>query len=267
MQRHILIALFTLLGLAAGCGQIRVGDSPPAGIPGFDTSRYPGDDALRAWLAPASPYRWVGFYLQSPCRRDTSWNGKRATIQSIGWGMAVLFVGQQAWEGAGLRGDSAATVPPPCSRALLTEARGRADADDAIARALAEGFASGTTIFLDIERMSAIPDSMRSYYRAWVRELWNDGRYRPGIYAHRLNAAQLYADIEAMRGTISSSSPPLRWWLAGGSDFTLGRVPADVGVTFANIWQGWHNVRERWNEVALDIDVNIADRPDPSAPR
>lgn len=186
----------------------------------------------------------------------------------MGWGTAVLYVGQQAWEGAGLHDDAVvAATPPACSRSLLTEARGRADGDDAIARAQGEGFAAGTTIFLDIERMSALPDSMRAYYRAWVVRLWEDGRYRPGIYAHRVNTAEMHADIEALRGAGAAQRPPLRWWLTGGSDFSLSRMPDGVGFAFANIWQGWHNVRESWNGMALDIDANVSDRADPSAPR
>ncbi len=221
---------------------------------------------MRAWRAPGSPYRWVGYYLQAPCRRDASWNGKRGELESTGWGFAVLYVGQQAWETTAVRQDTATVTSPACSRSLLTEGRGRADADDAIARAAAEGFAAGTTIFLDLERMSVVPDSMRAYYRAWVSRLWTEGRYRPGIYAHRLNAPDVYTDIESIRMANPMRPNPLRWWLAGGNDFSLARMPRDIGLPFANIWQGLYNVRERWNEVQLDVDVNVSDRVSPSAP-
>src|SRR5689334_18120389 len=39
---------------------------------GFDTSKYPGDDAMKAWRDDGS-YEWVGYYLPSaPCHRDAS---------------------------------------------------------------------------------------------------------------------------------------------------------------------------------------------------
>ena len=66
--------------------------------PGFDIGRYPGDAALRAWRG-ASPYEWVGYYLPAPCHRDASWSGKRAALQAMGYGFAVIYVGQQQFEG------------------------------------------------------------------------------------------------------------------------------------------------------------------------
>src|SRR2546428_78675 len=59
----------------------------------------PTHAAMRAWLKPASPYEWVGYYLQAPCHRDPSWMGQRAILTSMGWGLAVLFVGQQTFDG------------------------------------------------------------------------------------------------------------------------------------------------------------------------
>src|SRR6476646_2782176 len=64
---------------------------------GFDTSKYPGDDAMQAWRDDGS-YEWVGYYLPSaPCHRDASWSGKREQLTQMGWGLAVVYVGQQTW--------------------------------------------------------------------------------------------------------------------------------------------------------------------------
>lgn len=63
---------------------------------GFDTSEYPGDDAMQTWKTSA-PYEWVGYYLQAPCHRDDGWSGKRTTLTDMGWGLAVVYVGQQSW--------------------------------------------------------------------------------------------------------------------------------------------------------------------------
>jgi len=65
---------------------------------GFDTHTYPGTSTMRAWKnTPGAPYSWVGYYLPSPCHADKSWIGKRDTLASIGWGMAIVYVGQQTW--------------------------------------------------------------------------------------------------------------------------------------------------------------------------
>src|SRR6516225_9358283 len=65
---------------------------------GFDTHTYPGTAVMKAWKqTPGSPYKWVGFYLPAPCHSDTSWVGKRDTIQRLGWGIAIVYVGQQTW--------------------------------------------------------------------------------------------------------------------------------------------------------------------------
>src|SRR5256885_11891712 len=64
---------------------------------GFDTFAYPGDDAMQAWLTADKPYSWVGYYLSAPCHTDDSWQGRRDTLANMGWGMAVIYVGQQTW--------------------------------------------------------------------------------------------------------------------------------------------------------------------------
>src|SRR4030095_16576310 len=63
---------------------------------GFDTSDYPGDAAMQSWREHAD-YDWVGYYLQAPCHKDDSWTGKRDTLETMGWGVAVVYVGQQTW--------------------------------------------------------------------------------------------------------------------------------------------------------------------------
>jgi hypothetical protein len=164
---------------------------------GFDTFAYPGDDAMRAWLKADKPYRWVGYYLSAPCHPDDSFEGKRQSLTNMGWGMAVIYVGQQTW--GRTPGQKVAVtryvtkrvrqvktrngkrvvryvkkrvpvrvlVKPraargaTCSTQFVSAARGTADANDAIAKTAREGFARGTVIFLDIERMDAVPRAMR----------------------------------------------------------------------------------------------------------
>ena len=53
---------------------------------------------MKAWKeTPGSPYKWVGYYLPAPCHNDESWVGKRDTLQQLGWGVAIVYVGQQTW--------------------------------------------------------------------------------------------------------------------------------------------------------------------------
>lgn len=263
-MKRFLPSAALLCALAAGCAPAATRPSPPANVfPGFDTSIYPGDDAMRSWRRE-SPYRWVGYYLPSPCRRDGSWSGRRAALEGMGWGFAVLYVGQQAFE------DAADTLPRAagpvlCSRTLLSPAQGRIDARDAVARAAAEGFARGSVVFLDVERMRVVPDSMLAYHAAWTEEVLRDGSYLPGTYAHQANAARLFAsarEVYARAGR--TESPP--FWIAGGSGFSLDQPPYAVGVVYARVWQGALDVQRTWGGVRLLVDENVADRPSPSVP-
>ncbi len=253
-----------LLLLLAGCAGPASRPSPRQPVyPGFDTSLYPGDDAARRWRAE-SPYEWIGFYLPAPCHRETSWSGTRQRLTGMGWGIAILYVGQQAFEGSAAP-DPTSGVPIICSRTLLTAEQGRRDARDAADQAQREGFARGSIIFQDVENMRVIPDSMRVYYSAWRRELLTDGRYLPGTYAHQLNAvALLPLAEEAYRAMGRTDTPP--FWVAGGSDFSLDRPAWSIGLPFVRIWQGALDVDRSWGGRTLRIDENVATSPSPSAP-
>lgn len=246
----------------------------PRAYPGFDASTYPGDGTMQRWRA-ASPYRWVGYYLPAPCHRDATWAGTRARLERMGWGIAVLYVGQQAWEGVPDRAptDSAGAARPIiCSRTLLTAQQGRTDADDAIAKAAADGFSRGSIIYLDIEPVSAVSQPMKDYYRAWTRRVLEDGRFRPGLYAHQRNVAEIHADMRAVhadvRGTAAAAEPAVPVWVAAPSPtFSVVQAPREVGIGIADIWQGRVDVDESWGGASLRIDANVASTPSPSAPR
>jgi Domain of unknown function (DUF1906) len=267
---------------------------------GFDTYAYPGDAAMQAWRDESVPYEWVGYYLPSPCHKSDSWAGKRQTLTDMGWGLAVVFVGQQVWSGVprqkivttkyvtrrvkavtrshGRRLVRYATKRVPvkvvtyaraepgssCSTHLVSAARGIADADEAVARTAADGFARGTVIFLDIERMESIPAAMRDYYRAWTSRVLADGRYRPGYYAHDHNAEQIYRDVSRVFVDAAVSAVP-QFWISGSRGFTEDKAPHEVGHSFANVWQGLLDVVQTHNGVKLPIDVNVASVASPSS--
>jgi hypothetical protein len=247
--------------------EVETPDAPESHL-GFDTSKYPGDAAMRAWHDASSPYEWVGYYLPAPCHKDESWSGKRETLTDMGWGLAVLYVGQQAWtklpglSPKALR--AARNATGRCATTNLSAARGTADADDAIARTQQEGFAPGTVIFLDVEYMTSVPDAMRTYYTAWVSRVLADGRFTPGIYVSTHNAELVHEDVaEAFAAAGKTTEAP--FWIAGSKGFSPGKLPADVGHAFAAMWQGVLDVVRQQNGVRLPIDESVAAVRNPSA--
>jgi hypothetical protein len=267
---------------------------------GFDTYSYPGDAAMTAWRDESVPYEWVGYYLEAPCHKEDSWTGKRQKLTDMGWGIAVIYVGQQTWggtpgkpqvrtryvtkyvtqtvrvKGRRVKRRVAKKIPlrvvveprarsgSTCNKELVSEANGTTDGSDAIAKAIAEGFPPGATIFLDIERMDFVPSRMRDYYRAWTKRVLEDGRYRPGYYAHKANAQLIYNDAIAVYTLAGKSGKPA-FWISGGSGFSPDEsAPTDVGHAFANVWQGVLDVARTHNGIALPIDINVARFPSPS---
>ena len=269
-----------------------------AGHLGFDTGTYPGDAAMLAWRTGGAPYEWTGYYLPSPCHPDQGWSGKRETLTAMGYGLAVVYVGQQTWGrmpgaphlvpvqvtkqvkqrvGRGAKRRTVwrtitntvlrrAPAPAPdatCNADFVAPARGAQDGADAVARTAADGFAPGTTIFLDLERMDAMPQVMREYYKAWVRVVLADGRFVPGIYVHTFNANTVYSDVKSeYRAAGSTHEPP--FWVAKSKGFDVTKLPSEVGHAFAAVWQGVLDVEQTWNGHKIPIDVNVSATKSPS---
>jgi hypothetical protein len=235
---------------------------------GFDTHTYPGTAVMKAWKqTPGSPYKWVGFYLPAPCHSDTSWVGKRDTIQRLGWGIAIVYVGQQTW-GKTPRNLTSAQRDAlrkqnDCSTDLISAEEGKLNADDATRAAESEGFAQGSIVFLDIERMETIPPQMRDYYKAWAARMLENGKYKPGVYTHAFNAPEVFTDVKNVFIAAGDTSTP-RFWIAGGKGFDTGRAPQDVGFAFAGVWQGVIDVARSVANIKLPVDVNVASWLSPS---
>jgi hypothetical protein len=226
---------------------------------GFDTHTYPGTRVMKIWKeTPGSPYKWVGFYLPAPCHADKSWSGKRDTLEAMGWGMAVVYVGQQTWgrrpRALGATQLASLRRRSSCSADFLNYSEGRRDADDAVVRTSAEGFQKGAVVFLDLERMETIPPAMRDYYRAWVARMLERDEYVPGIYTHQHNAARIFADVDSLFKAAGRTDTP-RFWIAGGKDFHEGRAPQDVGFAFAGVWQGVIDVARSVAQIKLPVDA------------
>ncbi len=268
----------------------RVSDNISESHLGFDTNVYPGDKAMAAWKE-SDTYEWVGYYLEAPCHKDDSWKGTRERLSGSGWGLAVIYVGQQTWGKKNpaavtptpkpsshrsrsrrsrtmtrKSGKPVAAPAPTCSAGFVNAARGKTDALDAIAKSGAEGFDSGTVVFLDVERMPTLPTAMRDYYRAWTQTLLDDGRYRPGIYAHTYNAAAIFDDISDLYTKAGITDDP-PFWVAGSRGFSIESTPADVGHAFASAWQGVLDVVREHSGVRLPIDISVSRHPSPSETR
>jgi hypothetical protein len=235
---------------------------------GFDTHTYPGSGVMRAWKeTPGSPYSWVGYYLPSPCHDDKSWTGKRDTLQSMGWGVAVVYVGEQTWRKTPRRLTATQAdvlrKKTDCASDLVSGAEGTRNADDAVAKATAEGFQSGVVVFLDLERMEKIPPAMTDYYKAWAARMLATGKYLPGFYAHEHNAQQIFNDVSDVFKAAGDTTTP-RCWIAGGKGFDEGRAPQDVGFAFAGMWQGVLDVARSVANLKLPVDVNVGSWASPS---
>lgn len=255
------------------------GTPPPAttSFAGFDIGVYPGDAAMRAWMRPASPYYWAGYYLAAPCHRDTTFTGKYTTLAAMGWGITAIYVGQQDWtqipapppsetvgpeSSPGLHATSAAAV---CSASLLSASQGLIEAADAVQKMNADHLPVLSTVFLDVEYVTTVTPALLDYYRAWIRGVLGDGRYSPGVYAAKSNATTLYnAALEEYRTAGRTDGPP--FWIASSVGFNTATRPADVGLSFATAWQGMFDVAQSWAGVTLTIDVNIASSKSPSTP-
>ena len=238
---------------------------------GFDTHTFPGEKTMRAWKdAPGAPYSWVGYYLPSPCHKDASWSGRRQLLTDMGWGIAVVYVGQQTW-GRSPKAPTAARAAQltrsglTCNAALLGPDRGEADGADAIAVTTREAFPARSVVFLDIERMEKMPEAMRLYYRAWARTLLRDGRYLPGVYVHAHNAQVVHDDLVAEFAAAGVTEEP-RIWIASGRGFDEGKAPQDVGFQFAGVWQGMIDVGRAVANIKLPVDVNVSSWNSPSEP-
>jgi hypothetical protein len=266
-SRWLLILLVLPIHACGGASIVLPGPDTPdpgseeaRGVPGFDTRDYPGDAVMEAWL-DASPYRWVGYYLPAPCYTGTSWAGKRARLETMGWGTAVLFVGEQDWPvshpsaRAGLVADSTAER---CTRDNLSGDRGREDGAAAAAAARAEGFRAGTVIYLDVERVDTVSTPLADYVAGWTTALLAAG-YGPGLYAHARNAE----DLMAVMGDAAGGRAAPRLWVARPGGFSLRRGPTESGYP-AEIWQGELDVEDSWAGTTLRIDRNVAAGPDPS---
>ncbi len=213
----------------------------PGPFAGFDTSVYPGDAAMQAWKQ-SGPYSFVGYYLKAPCHLSASWMGKRSRLESLQWGIVVVYVGRQS--------------QGPCSSVPPDRATGVTDAQDALRKTASEGFAPQTIVYLDVEPMDHVPPAQLDYLQGWLSQ-FSGAQFLPGIYCHRKNANDL-------RQAANTEFPAdqIAFWISRSGALVPGvSRPADSGIAYARIWQGTFNQTRSFGGFEIQIDENVADQP------
>jgi len=286
-MRWLISAVFFCLLSAIGWRGLSHERPPAASLPGpadqqnflgFDRNEYPGDEALPALR---KSFSFTGYWLGPPPGEKTnSWTGKRALLQSQGFGFLLLFNGRTA---AQVRSPEAA------------EEAGLADAKKAAVTARSEGFPEDSVIFLDQEEGGRFTPEQQLYLHTWAEEL-EKHHFRAGIYcsaipvdegggSHVITADDIrahIADPEVVYWVYNDTCPPS----LGCSTEKGIPAPSESGVKYAAVWQFVRSPKEKkaarhCHGYANDgncyapgdskhlwfLDMNVATSADPSAPR
>jgi Domain of unknown function (DUF1906) len=131
---------------------------------GFDANNYPGDDALPVLR---KTFSFAGYWIGPPPEeKNSSWLGKRALLESQGFGFLVL------WNGPASRN----LKSPP-----VAQQKGKLDAQAAAEAARQEGFPAGTVLFLDIEEGGRLSPAYHAYVHEWIDTLAGES-FQAGVY-------------------------------------------------------------------------------------
>ena len=211
---------------------------------GFDRADCP-DLATMARLKTETNLVWCGYYLHAPSQPASTWIGKRAALVAQGWGLAPIFVGQQ--------------VAGPGSR-VNTAGQGTVDGRAACADMTAEGFPTGSYVYLDLE--VPMPPWQEGYVSAWATAVVSGG-FKAGIYCSFLSGprvAELLPRARVWVYHVPTTSPHA----VGGTSFTAPE-PKDSGFADACVWQDVDEARlSALGWLACDLDSSTL--ADPSAP-
>jgi Rv2525c-like, glycoside hydrolase-like domain len=244
---------------------------------GFDANEYPGDDALPILR---KTFSFVGYWLSpAPGEKSTTWLGKRAVLQSNGFGYVALWTGR----------DSRHLKPGSDA-----QEKGRADARDAARAARQEGFPAGTVIFLDIEEGGRLRPAYHEYVNAWIDTLAEE-RFRAGVYCSGMPSDEgggvVITSAQDLQDQLGGRQ--LSFWIyndacppAPGCTFPEAPpAPAKGGFAGAAVWQYAQSPKRKQYtahcaaKYAADgncyapgdtahkwfLDANVATSPDPSA--
>jgi Domain of unknown function (DUF1906) len=243
---------------------------------GFDRNDYPGDASLPILR---KTFAYAGYWLNAPPgAKSNSWAGKRAAIESAGFGFLVLFNGRLYKD---LKHNPVALA--------------QADAQSAVSAAKREGFPAHTIIFLDIEEGGRMLPEQKAYIYRWVDAVIGAG-YRAGVYCSGIPAKEsrnrTVVTAEDIRA--NAQGRQIRYWVTNdscppspGCSLSDSSRPSQSGVGFADVWQFAQSPRRKdfaamchnYNPDGncyppgidptshLHVDVNTAKSADPSQGR
>lgn len=271
MHRHAYTFSVVILMFFALCGA-ELGAQQTAFL-GFDRNGYPGDAALPALHAT---FAYTGYWLNNPPGTTrNSWQGHRSTLVQAGFGFLVLFNGRL--DSQLQRGDAAAL--------------GTRDGAAAVNAAHAEGFPTGTLIFLDMEEGGRMLPEQAAYLFAWAAAV-RQSEMRPGVYCSGQPVNEGHGVTITTAADIRARQPfPIALWVAQDAcPPAPGCTPhappvGQSGTSDAVVWQFAQSPRRPEITRAcaasyardgnchvsaapgLNIDLNTATTADPSGGR
>jgi autotransporter passenger strand-loop-strand repeat protein len=245
---------------------------------GFDAYAYPGTDVMSS-IWNSTNLGGVGYYLApTPDRVNATWMGNRQALADQGWTVAPIYVGTEEWFGQSADGFGSEHKRPPSA------ATGVTDGNQAVAELQAEGFAAGTTVYLDIEADRAgggtnginSPNKLApngptngeqelSYIVSWCKTVAAAG-YNPAIYCLRAAYGPIWADLTA------AGVNNVPFWIAAWNyppNTTSAPLPdpppSGSGVANATVWQYKNATQITYSGGALNnVDLDSFGPPPPT---
>jgi len=233
----MLLIIFLLVAAFIANSASTPHDSAQRSYLGFDRNIYPGDDAMPVLR---KTFAYTSYWLSPPPGEKTNtWHGKRELLRSQGFGFLVLYRGRDSSE---LKTEAAA------------KSKGAQDGKDAVASAKAEGFPSGTIVFLDIEEGGRLAENYHGYLRGWSEQLTTAG-FRPGVYCSGIA-------VKEEPGTSITTADDIRSH-AASRDFAIWAYndacppspgctfpqnpppPSQSGISYAAVWQFVRSPRDK----------------------
>lgn len=222
---------FLILSVAARGPQASQNQAQKLSYFGFDRNIYPGDAAMKVLR---KDFSFTGYWLSPPPgEKQTTWEGKRELLRSLGYGFLVLYRGR---------------LDRDLKSARMAEEQGAADARAAARTAKRESFPRDSIIFLDIEEGGRLSPTYHTYLRAWLKMLVGLG-YRTGFYCSGIpvkeDAQTSITTAEDIRGDIALQSNEFSIWAFNdvcppSPGCTLSEpapLPTSSGSSFASVWQ------------------------------
>jgi peptidoglycan hydrolase-like protein with peptidoglycan-binding domain len=247
--------------LAAGSAGAAAGSKDGLTAYAFDARCAPTQEEMDAWLT-SSPFWGVGIYLggsMSSCRTtatdpgqphlDATWVSHQ---RRAGWRVLPIWVGPQA--SCSAYGDL--IDPNPAGEYAAAEARGRAEATAAVARARELGIAARTTIWYDLEGGFDVADddcrrSALRFLSGWTEAL-HDLRHRSGVYSSIASGIHVLDNADHL--SPGSYEMPDQVWFAW--DNKRADVDIDPRWVRQDSWEG-----ERVHQYDLHTDATYGGVP------